>query len=264
MDGARFSLWKRWRLHTGVDFPNPLGTPVLSVATGQVVYVGDDSARRFGLELNYYGKLVIIKLTREYCQFAIPAWEHDGCDVLPVFVLYAHLNQIFVKAGQSVLTGDLIGTVGMTGIAIGPHLHLEVRLGQEDAISATRNPALWMRPLEGYGIIAGQLLDAEGRPVRDDRLLIYRVDEDTQLWRVVRTYPEDSLINSDDAWNENFVLPEVPAGEYFLVAGRGAGIVRRTVTVTSGRMSFAEVALSQETRTEVQREASSAEVRRAP
>lgn len=242
----------RYRLHTGVDFGNPLGTPVLAVAAGQVIYAGDDAVstdavsndavRKLGPTPDLYGKLVVVKLTQGYCQSDAPAAGNDSCQVLPVFVLYAHLNQVSVKAGQSIREGDLIGTVGMTGIAIGPHLHLEVRLGRED-IGATRNPALWLRPLDGQGVIAGRLLDAEGHDVRDDRLLVYRTDGETRLWRVVRTYPAQSLINSDDAWHENFVLADVPAGEYLLVAGRGARTVRTTVTVAAGHVSFVELSL---------------------
>lgn len=232
----------RYWLHTGVDFGNPAGTSVVAAAAGQVVYAGDDAVREFGPTLDFYGKLVLIELGQPYCPSGVPATEPDHCQAQPVYVLYGHLSQVFVAVGQNVQAGELIGAVGMTGVAIGPHLHLEVRVGQE-VLSATRNPALWLRPANEQGVIAGRLLDAEGRDVRDDRLLVYRVRGDARLWRVVRTYPEQSLINSDDAWHENFVLADVPPGEYLLVAGRGARTVRAVVNVTAGHMSFVEMSL---------------------
>lgn len=232
----------RYWLHTGVDFGNPAGTSVVAAAAGQVVYAGDDAVREFGPTPDFYGKLVLLELGQPYCPSGLPATEPDHCQTQPVYVLYGHLSQVFVAAGQDVQAGELIGAVGMTGVAIGPHLHLEVRVGQE-VLSATRNPALWLRPADEQGVIAGRLLDVEGRDVRDDRLLVYRVRGDTRLWRVVRTYPEQSLINSDDAWHENFVLADVPPGEYLLVAGRGARTARAVVSVTAGHMSFVEMSL---------------------
>lgn len=216
-------------LHTGLDFPAPIGAAVLAGGAGRVIVAGDDSRLAYGPRLNYYGKLVIIRLD------APP-------DSLPVYVLYGHLNQVTATPGQRVSAGEYIGTVGMTGAAVGPHLHLEVRCGSV-ALLATRNPGLWLRPPEGQGVIAGRFLDAENHPVEDDRLLVYRVDGDPQLWRVVRTYPDQSIVNSDDSWDENFVLTDVPAGEYFLVVGRGSGVVRTLVTVTAGQITFVEVRL---------------------
>lgn len=216
-------------LHTGVDFPAPIGMPLLAVGSGRVIVAGDDARQIYGPRLNYYGQLVIIGMD-------VPPGSS------PLYVLYGHLNQVTVSSGQRVSAGQRVGTVGMTGAAVGPHLHLEMRCGSLD-FSATSNPILWMQPLMGRGIIAGRLVDSEGRPVKDDRLLVYRVDTDTQLWRVVRTYPDQSLINSNDAWGENFALTDVPAGEYILVTGRGSGVVRTSVTVVSGRIAFVEISL---------------------
>ncbi len=89
------------RMHTGVDFPAPTGTPVLA-ARGGVVTV-----TRW---LHGYGNTVALK--------------HK----LGVSTVYAHLSAILVKPGQSVRVGQAIARVGASGSATGPHLHFEVRV----------------------------------------------------------------------------------------------------------------------------------------
>ena len=89
------------RLHTGTDIGAPLGTPVLAAATGRVVladYTGG------------YGLAVALAHQRGRQQ-----------------TLYAHLSEVFVKSGDMVQQGDVIGRVGSTGAATGPHLHFELR-----------------------------------------------------------------------------------------------------------------------------------------
>ena len=55
--------------------------------------------------------------------------------------LYAHQSSIAVSVGQSVGRGDVIGYVGQTGLAAGPHLHFEVRVGGK-----TYDPLAYVRP----------------------------------------------------------------------------------------------------------------------
>ena len=89
-------------IHLGIDLAAPIGTPVKSSGAGRVAFAGDRIIT---------GKSVVI--------------EH-----LPgLFGLYYHLDSIGVQVGQVVQRGDLIGTVGMTGLATGPHLHWEFRVG---------------------------------------------------------------------------------------------------------------------------------------
>jgi murein DD-endopeptidase MepM/ murein hydrolase activator NlpD len=98
---ARFGqcsgLWSQ--CHTGLDFAAPTGTPIRSVATGTVTKVGYAGA---------YGLRTIVRLD-------------DGTKVS-----YSHQNSTSVVPRQKVDPGDRIGTVGATGNATGPHLHLEV------------------------------------------------------------------------------------------------------------------------------------------
>jgi murein DD-endopeptidase MepM/ murein hydrolase activator NlpD len=88
--------------HPGIDFPAPTGTPVYAARSGRVTWA---SWRPGG-----YGDLVSI--------------AHGG----GLRTLYAHLSEILVARGARVTTGTLIGRVGATGLATGPHLHFEVRL----------------------------------------------------------------------------------------------------------------------------------------
>jgi murein DD-endopeptidase MepM/ murein hydrolase activator NlpD len=91
------------KFHPGVDFPAPTGAPVFAAGHGQVSFAGWDSGG--------YGNLVVI--------------AHP----LGVRSMYAHLSRIRVRPGQAVVAGSRVGDVGATGLATGPHLHFELRLG---------------------------------------------------------------------------------------------------------------------------------------
>jgi murein DD-endopeptidase MepM/ murein hydrolase activator NlpD len=89
------------RMHTGLDFPAPTGTPVVAARTGVV------TVARW---LSGYGNTVAIR--------------HK----LGTSTLYAHLSAILVRPGQRVAVGQPVGRVGATGAATGPHLHFELRV----------------------------------------------------------------------------------------------------------------------------------------
>ena len=88
--------------HTGLDFPASYGASVFAAASGRVVFAGWNSGG--------YGYLVKIRHRHR------------------VRTMYAHLSRIRVHRGQSVRVGALVGNVGASGHATGPHLHFEVRL----------------------------------------------------------------------------------------------------------------------------------------
>lgn len=88
------------KMHTGIDLSAPQGTPIRASAGGVVVYAGWWGG---------YGKVVII--------------DHGG----GISTLYGHCSAIYVNKGQNVSQGEVIATVGATGLATGPHLHFEVR-----------------------------------------------------------------------------------------------------------------------------------------
>jgi murein DD-endopeptidase MepM/ murein hydrolase activator NlpD len=87
--------------HTGIDYPAPMGTPVNAARDGVVETAG---------VLPGYGKVVIVR--------------HDE----DVTTLYSHLSRILVAAGRSIDPNTVVGLVGQTGDATGPHLHFEVRV----------------------------------------------------------------------------------------------------------------------------------------
>ena len=91
------------RPHHGIDYAAPRGTPVSAAGDGTVVFSG----RRGG-----YGNLVILQ-------------HLNGCTTY-----YGHLSKICNAAhtGKKVTQGEIIGQVGATGIATGPHLHFEMRI----------------------------------------------------------------------------------------------------------------------------------------
>lgn len=89
------------RMHTGTDIAAPEGTPVLAAMAGKVLLA--DNLGGYGLTI---------------------ALEHsDGTQQ----TLYGHLSEIFVKPGELIQQGAVIGRVGSTGNSTGPHLHLEFR-----------------------------------------------------------------------------------------------------------------------------------------
>ena len=89
------------RIHTGTDIAAPLGTPVIAAMTGRVLLADF---------LGGYGIAVAIEHAQGTQQ-----------------TLYAHLSELFVKPGEQVKQGTVIGRVGSTGNSTGPHLHFELR-----------------------------------------------------------------------------------------------------------------------------------------
>ncbi len=212
-------------IHHGADFTSPMGTTIRAVADGIVRVAGDDTLQVYGARDDFYGLLVIQELDRTL--------EGE-----PIFVLYGHLSQVAVQPGQRVATGDKLGEVGMSGVAMGPHLHLEVRLGENDYLH-TVNPDLWLQPLPGHGTLAGELLSAKGEPIAEALLVLFRAGSTTP-YRFFYSYPA-SRVNADPAWGENLCTGDVPAGRWTVQARYKGLVTSRDVTINAGETAWVSI-----------------------
>lgn len=213
-----------YRVHHGLDFPNETGTPIFAAGSGTVVWAGNFPSNRDGV--NYYGNTVVIKHD----------WQWLNQDV---YTLYAHTLELFVEVDDYVEKGQLIAGVGASGEVSGPHLHLEVRVGDNN-YQTTRNPALWLAPYEGWGTLAGRFMDQRGRVIHGANITVYPVEIDNDIEveiQRLRTY-EPGSINPDDVWQENFVVGDLPAGEYRVVITTAGETFRRSVFVRPGQTNF--------------------------
>lgn len=105
--GNRFHpILKVYRPHHGLDYAAPAGTPVSALGDGRAVFAGYKGG---------YGKLVIIRHNNGYETY------------------YGHLSRIDknIRSGRKVAQGQLIGSVGNSGLSTGPHLHFELRINNK-------------------------------------------------------------------------------------------------------------------------------------
>lgn len=103
---------RKGRRHDGVDIKAVPGTPVKVAEHGKVVYAG---------RMRGYGNLILVRHKEDF------------------FTAYAHNQANLVAKGDKVQKGQVIGKVGRTGRATGPHLHFEVREGE-----TARNPLFFL------------------------------------------------------------------------------------------------------------------------
>lgn len=95
----------KWLFHKGIDMAAPQGTPIFACKSGTVTHVGVMDPT--------YGNYVIIDHGKGMTSF------------------YAHMKEILVNKNSTVLCGEKIGLVGVTGQVTGPHLHFEIRMNGE-------------------------------------------------------------------------------------------------------------------------------------
>ena len=226
----------RYRPHHGMDIANAYGTPVRAATTGEVVHAGLDDPDVLGPYPNFYGNAVVIRLDK---RLAVAGGEMD------VYLLYGHLSEVTVQKGQRVQPDDIVGMVGMTGIAIGPHLHVEMRVGA-NTYEASVNPYLWVQPPPGDGAVAVRLLTADGRTWPNARVTLARFEGNLATWaRVLEAYPDNESINPDPSFGETTAMDAVPAGVYYAVAVVNGERVAAEVTVEAGKTTCAEMRTQQ-------------------
>ncbi|MCB0255595.1 MAG: M23 family metallopeptidase [Anaerolineae bacterium] len=215
-------------VHHGADIANPTGTTLLAPVDGTVVFAGSDSETAVGPTTNFFGNAVVIEMDRRYLD-------------QPVYVLLGHMSSVAVHPGQRVQRGQKVGEVGSTGIALGPHVHVEVRIGVND-YDHTRNPEFWLEPLAGHGTVAGRVLTADGRHLPEVPLLFYPGPDFNSPRYYAYTYIDGlGLIHPDDQWGENFLLSDLPAGDYLVEATVNGKVYRQNVTVQAGKTSWVEI-----------------------
>ena len=220
-----------WRIHHGIDMPNPVGETVRAGGSGVVLSAADGLRVLGGSFENSpsYGNVVFI--------------EHDfGYKNQPIYTLYAHLSATLVRQGDYVQAGDVIGLVGETGRVSGPHVHFEVRMGGNH-YRDTYNPVLWMVPYVGHGVIAGRVTDINGNMLSDIEITINNwstgLVQDTTTSYVF--LDNDLDVNPDPVWNENFAVGDVPVGRYQVVATVNGERISRVIDVLEGTTSFVEL-----------------------
>jgi murein DD-endopeptidase MepM/ murein hydrolase activator NlpD len=214
-------------IHAGVDLDSPIGTPVYASGPGVVVWTGYGLYGADPPEEDPYGLAVAIR--------------HDfGYRDQVLYTLYGHLSKIHVWVDQQVDTGDLLGEVGETGNVTGPHLHFEVRVG-ENRYRATRNPELWLAPPTGWGVLAGRLLDRGDTPISAAE--IHVISRDTGREWIIFSY-EELFVNADDVYRENFVLSDLPSGRYFISAAIAETTISGEFEIRPGRTTFIVLSVS--------------------
>jgi murein DD-endopeptidase MepM/ murein hydrolase activator NlpD len=218
--------------HQGVEFNNPDGTPVHAIGDGVVVHSGP--AERGALT-------VAIKHDRRLTA--------DGRQLF-LFSVYYHNSKLLVQVGQRVRAGDVIALVGNTGRATNDHLHLEVHASPFDSTRLivdpdvryppyNTNPELWIEPLPGTGMIAGQVWDSGGKPVYQARIYgLVKPEPRETPFSYIETYGPRN--HSDPIYHEHFGISDVPPGTYVLGVEIDGKRVFRQVKVEPGKLTWAE------------------------
>ncbi len=219
------------RVHHGVDMPNEIGVPIHAGYAGEVIYAGLASDA-IGNDIDIYpsyGNLVIVK-------------HNDSYRGQEIWTLYAHMSAITVAEGQHVAAGDVLGLIGGTGDVSGPHVHMEVRMGK-NSYWHTYNPLLWIVPQTGTGVVAGQVRFPNGEYVND--VVVTLINENGGIAETTTTYVDPFTpgskswhVRPDPAWQENFAMADIPAGEYTITTTFNGQRYEKTITVRAGTTNF--------------------------
>lgn len=150
----RHPVLNRMRGHKGVDYAAPTGTPIRATADGMVQTIGSQRG---------YGNTIVL--------------EHHG----QYTTLYAHMSRFAsnLRRGSKVSQGDVIGYVGATGLATGPHLHYEFRVaGNPIDPQSAKIPVA--RALEGEALA---LFKTQVASYQSQLAMLTALQEDQELLR---------------------------------------------------------------------------------
>ena len=208
--------------HTGLDIAVDIGTPVLAAGNGTVLWSGIGLYNNYENEDDPYGVAVAIR--------------HDfGYEGQRLYTVYAHMSETLVIPGQRVEVGEIIGLSGNTGFSSGPHLHFELRVG-ENTIYHSRNPELWIAPPEASGVLAARIFTTYGTRVEDHAMQITNLESGKIIWEY--SYATDLNVITDAYYDENFVLSDLPAGTYEVAVPYVNGTHRIEIAISPGAVSY--------------------------
>ena len=225
--------------HQGVEFNNPDGTPVRAIGDGVVVWAGPAERGALTVAIRHDRKL------------EIQTPGNRTPDTRHLFSVYYHNSKLLTEVGKRVKAGDVISLVGNTGRATNDHLHLEVHPVPFDSVQLvvnpeqrfppyTTNPELWIEPMPGTGIVAGQVWDSQGKPVLQARIygVSTKVAPRETPFSFIETYGDKG--HSSPIYKDHFALSDVPPGDYTLgVEIEGKRVFRR-VQVRAGKLTWVE------------------------
>jgi len=216
--------------HQGIEFNNADGTPVHAIGDGVVVHSGPAEQGALTVAIKHDARLT----------------THDAR--LVVFSVYYHNSKLIAQVGQRVKAGDVIALVGNTGRATNDHLHLEVHASPFDSTRLivdpdvryppyNTNPELWIAPLPGTGMIAGQVWDSAGKPVYQARIYgLVKSEPRETPFSFIETYGPRN--HSDPIYKEHFGISDVPPGTYVLGVEISGKRVYRQVKVEAGKLTW--------------------------
>jgi hypothetical protein len=225
--------------HQGVEFNNADGTPVHAIGDGTVVWSGP--AERGALT-------VAIRHDRGLELGTTAPAPDTGHRFL--FSVYYHNSKLLAQVGQRVTTGDVIALVGNTGRATNDHLHLEVHPVPYDSVALvvdpeqrypayTSNPELWIEPLPGTGVVAGQVWDSHGQAVKQARIYgLVKPEPQETPFSFIETYGERA--HGTPTYHDHFAIGDVPPGEYTLGVEIEGKRVYRRIRVEGRKLTWVE------------------------
>lgn len=208
--------------HTGVDIVVDEDTPVMAAGDGTVIW-------------SEYGLFMGGKDRNDPYGLSV-AIQHDfGYYGEPLISVYAHLNTSYVVKGQHVARGEIIALSGNTGLSTAPHLHFEIRKGENQFYNSF-NPELWTTPPQGWGLLVGELKTTLGAPLYEQK--VHLMNEETGETRWAKSYGSYRLINRDPYYQENIIFGDLPAGKYLITIPYVGQTFRAEVNVYPGGISY--------------------------